>query len=137
LEERKTKLTTHSGVTETVQTFYTYELNAAKMFKAKGVNVILSSQTPNNVWEGGVYAWSSPRFATYAKDAAAAAGATYVDHGIYTASLYQKAGSATVNSYYPHDHTHTSPAGANVVARAFVLGLEATTSTLKGYVTHD
>jgi rhamnogalacturonan acetylesterase len=43
-------------------------------------------------------------------------------------------GDATVNSYYPHDHTHTSPAGANVVAKAFVQALEVSSSTLKNYV---
>jgi len=129
--------TTYNGASETVQTYYTYLLNAAKLFKAKGANVIISSATPNNVWEGGSYSYSSSRFVGYARDAATAAGVTFVDHGLYTATLYQKAGSATVNSYYPHDHTHTSPAGANVVARAFILGLEVTSSTLKNYITHD
>ena len=129
------RLTQHSGVAETVLTYQAYLVNAAKLFKDKGANVIISSQTPNNVWEGGSYAWSSPRFADYAKDAATAAGATYVDHGYYMAALYQKAGSATVNSYYPNDHTHTSPAGAKVAARAFVLALDVTSSTLKSYIT--
>ena len=95
------------------------------------------SATPNNVWETGTFTYSANRFVQYAKDAATAAGATFVDHGLYTAALYQKAGAATVDSYYPNDHTHTSPAGANVVARAFILGLEATSSTLKNYITHD
>ena len=73
----------------------------------------------------------------YAQDAAADSGSTFVDHGLYTADLYKNAGAATVDSYYPNDHTHTSAAGANVVARAFVLALEATDSTLADYVTHD
>jgi rhamnogalacturonan acetylesterase len=38
------------------------------------------------------------------------------------------------DSYYPHDHTHTSPAGANLVAKAFVQALEVTNSPLNGYV---
>lgn len=127
----------HSGVTETVQTYYTYLYNAAKLFQSKGASVIISSATPNNVWEGGVYSYSANRFVGYAKDAATASGSTFVDHGLYVADLYYKLGNATVNSFYPNDHTHTSPAGANVVARAFVLGLEATSSSLAGYVTSD
>jgi rhamnogalacturonan acetylesterase len=53
---------------------------------------------------------------------------------LYTAALWQRQGSATVNSYFPVDHTHTSPEGANTVARAFILALEVTSSTLKNSI---
>ncbi|KZV75972.1 carbohydrate esterase family 12 protein [Peniophora sp. CONT] len=129
--------TTYNGVTETVLTYEAYLANAAKTFKAKGANVLISSATPNNPWESGTFSYSAPRFVGYARDAATASGATFIDHGLYTAALYQKAGAATVDSYYPNDHTHTSPDGANLVARAFVLALEATSSTLANYITHD
>jgi len=125
----------YSGVSETVQTYYTYLYNAAKLFQSKGATVIISSATPNNVWETGTFTYSANRFVTYASDAAKAAGATFVDHGLYTAQLYKNAGATTVDSYYPNDHTHTSPAGAKVVARAFVLAVKATSSTLGGYLT--
>ena len=126
--------TTYNGVSETVQTFYTYFVNAAKIFQAKGAIVILSSATPNNVWESGTWSWSSPRFATYTSDAAKAVGATYVDHGLYVANAYKTLGKDIVNSYYPQDHTHTNPAGANVVAKAFIDALKVTDSTLKNYL---
>ena len=132
-----TILTTPSGVSETVQTYYTYLVNAAKLFQSKGANVIISSATPNNVWEGGSYAYSPSRFVAYARDAAVDSGSTFVDHQIYTAALYKNLGNEAVNAFYPNDHTHTSPAGANVVARAFVLGLEVTDSGLKEFVTSD
>jgi len=118
-------------------TYEAYLVNAAKKFKSKGANGIISSATPNNVWETGTFTYSANRFVTYASDAAAAAGATFVDHGLYTASLYKGKGATVVDSYYPIDHTHTSPAGAEQVARAFVLALEATSSSLVSYVTHD
>ncbi|CAK1367088.1 Rhamnogalacturonan acetylesterase [Cercospora beticola] len=127
--------TTYNGVQETVQTYYTYLVNAAKVFQSKGAIVIIASPTTRNVWEGGNYAYTPSRFVGYAKDAAAAVGATFVDHQIYVAELYRKAGSDTVNSYYPNDALHTSPAGAQVVARAFVLALDATSSALKQYIT--
>jgi rhamnogalacturonan acetylesterase len=125
---------THSHTNENVLTFHAYLVNAAKLFQAQGATVIISSATPNNVWEGGKYAWAPNRFTTFSRDAAAAAGATFVDHGYYTAALYEKLGSAVVNSYYPKDHTHTAPEGAKTVARAFITALEATGSTLKRYV---
>ncbi|KZV75977.1 carbohydrate esterase family 12 protein [Peniophora sp. CONT] len=129
--------TTFNGVTETVLTYEAYLANAAKAFKAKGANVLISSATPNNPWESGTFSYAAPRFVGYARDAATASGATFVDHGLYLAVLFQEAGEATVDSYYPNDHTHTSPAGADVVARAFVLALEATNSTLASYITQD
>ena len=101
------------------------------------VILTLKIATPDNPWETGTFTYSANRFVGYAQDAATASGATFVDHGLYTAALFDKEGEATVDSYYPNDHTHTSPAGANVVARAFILALEATSSPLNNYVTHD
>ncbi|KAF8907398.1 Rhamnogalacturonan Acetylesterase [Mucidula mucida] len=129
--------TVYNGVTETVLTYEAYLVNAAKLFTARGANVIISSPTPNNPWESGTFSYSPSRFTTYSQDAATEAGGIFVDHGLYTAALYNKAGATVVDSYYPNDHTHTSPAGANVVARAFILALEATSSGLKSYITHD
>ncbi|KAJ7679538.1 SGNH hydrolase-type esterase domain-containing protein [Mycena polygramma] len=125
------------GVTETVLTYEAYLVNAAKLFQAKGASVIISTATPDNPWETGTFTYAANRFVTYCQDAATATGATFVDHGLYTAALFQKAGATVVDSYYPIDHTHTSPAGATVVARAFILALEATNSTLKNFITHD
>lgn len=33
--------------------------------------------------------------------------------------MYKKLGHDTVTTYFPNDHTHTSLAGANMVAEAF------------------
>ncbi|KXS96824.1 hypothetical protein AC578_7416 [Pseudocercospora eumusae] len=126
--------TTYNGASETVLTYYTYLVNAAQLFKSKGANVIISSATPNNVWETGTYTYSADRFVTYARDAAAHSGSTFVDHGLYTAQLYKSLGRAAVSAFYPHDHTHTSPEGANTVAKAFVQAVEATGSGLKQYI---
>lgn len=124
-------------MSETVLTYEAYLVNAAKLFKSKGAQVIISSATPDNPWSDGQFSYTANRFVGYAKDAAAAAGATFVDHGAYTADLFQKAGETTTNSYYPKDHVHTSPAGAKVVARAFILAVEAAGGPLKQYITSD
>ncbi|KIY65451.1 carbohydrate esterase family 12 protein [Cylindrobasidium torrendii FP15055 ss-10] len=129
--------TTYDAAAETVLTFEKYLVNAATTLKGLGANVIISSQTPNNPWESGTFSYSAGRFVGYASDAAAEVGVTYIDHGLYTADIYKNAGLDTVTSWYPNDHTHTSPDGANAVARAFVLGLEASDSALAGYVTSD
>lgn len=120
--------------TEYVLTYTRYLTNAATLFRLKGANVIISSATPDNVWETGNYTYSANRFVGYAKDAAKELAAIFIDHGQTTANAYKKLGAQTVDSFYPHDHTHTSPAGAEVVAKAFVTGLEGTRSELKRYV---
>jgi rhamnogalacturonan acetylesterase len=119
--------TTYNGVAETVHTFPWYLTEAGKAIIAKGGKVIMSSQTPNNPWEGGTFQYTDGgRFVGYAKDVAKALGssAMYVDHGAYTAAYYKSIGKAATDKLFPQDHTHTSPAGADVVAKAFVKGLQ-------------
>ncbi|KAJ5549475.1 CAZyme family CE12 [Penicillium frequentans] len=115
----ETCTTVYDGVTETVLTFPAYLENAANTFTALGANVLISSQTPDNPWETGSFVYSPSRFVGYAELAAETAGVAYVDHGAYVANIFDSLGDDVVNGYYPLDHTHTSPAGALVVAEAF------------------
>jgi rhamnogalacturonan acetylesterase len=89
---------------------------------AKGASVVVSSQTPNDVWEGGKYNGAPSRFVGYAAAAAkdVGRGASFVDHFQAVADMYLKLGAAKTNALYPKDHTHTSPEGADLVAQAFV-----------------
>lgn len=127
--------TTYDGVSETVLTFPAYLEDAAAIFKTKGAHVIISSQTPDNPWETGAFTYSPSRFVGYAELAAKTAGVEYVDHGAYVADIYDELGKNTVDSYYPHDHTHTSEVGAEVVARAFLKGVVCGDVSLKNYLT--
>jgi rhamnogalacturonan acetylesterase len=95
--------------------------------------VIVSSQTPSNDWSNGQIV-AGPRFVGYAKTAASRTGVTYVDHYAYVAQAFNKLGQSATSAFFPVDHTHTSPAGANVVAQAFVRGLLCGSSTLKSKV---
>jgi rhamnogalacturonan acetylesterase len=83
--------------------------------------VIVSSQTPNNQWENGVYSDAAPRFVEYAELVVEAIGegAWYVDHFAAVSKMYAKLGDGATNALYPKDHTHTSPDGANLSANAF------------------
>lgn len=58
------------------------------------------------------------------------AGVYYVPHGAYAAQAMKNMGADVVNANYPNDHTHTAPYLADVMARAFVLGLKCGTSDL-------
>lgn len=127
--------TTYDGVAETVLTFPAYIENATKVLKAKGANVIISSQTPNNPWEGGTFTYAPSRFVGYAQVAATAAGVPYIDHGAYVADRFEALGLTTVNSYFELDHTHTSPDGASVVAQAFFKAVVCGNLELKNSLT--
>ncbi|KAJ6519982.1 SGNH hydrolase [Mycena sanguinolenta] len=126
-------VTEADGTTEVIHTFNFYMQNAASALKAKGATVIISSQTPDNIWSGTSIA-AGPRFVLYAQEVATATAAPYVDHYDYVAQAYEAIGETTVNTWYPIDHTHTLPAGALVVAEAFVRGLLCGTSSLKAKV---
>ncbi|KAJ5793423.1 Lipase GDSL [Penicillium paradoxum] len=123
--------TAYNGVAETVLTFPAYIENATKALMAKGANVIISSQTPNNPWETGTFTYAPSRFVGYAEIAAAAVGVPYIDHGAYVAARFETLGLTTVNSYFELDHTHTSTAGASVVAQAFLKAIVCSNVALK------
>ncbi|KAH6628800.1 SGNH hydrolase-type esterase domain-containing protein [Chaetomium tenue] len=129
-----------SGKTgETVYTFNHYVETAARSYIAKGAKVIVSSQTPNNLFEGGTFIPGAPRFVGYAALAAknVGNGASFLDHFQAVANMFLKLGSAKTNALFPQDHTHTSPAGADLVAQAFVQAVGRDfngTTPLKGFL---
>jgi rhamnogalacturonan acetylesterase len=119
-----------------VQTFPTYMTDVAKLMLSKGAMVIISSSTPNNPWESGTFSYGPSRFSTYAKAVVTALNnpnCAFVDHGQYVANEYKTLGKTTVDSFFPNDHTHTSPAGATVVEKAFMKGLMCGGSALSAY----
>ncbi|TPX10262.1 uncharacterized protein E0L32_001459 [Thyridium curvatum] len=135
-EGSQTCTTAYDGKTEIVQTFPTYLKAATAQFLAAGAKVVISSATPNNPWESGSFSWSgTDRFTYYSWLAASQAGGTargvyYVPHGAYAAQAMKNMGRQAVNDNFPQDHTHTSPYLADVMSRAFVLGLRCGTSEL-------
>lgn len=123
----------NSGTQILIHSFAFYIENAVVALLAKGAIPIISSQTPDNIWSGNAIA-AGGRFVTYAQSIGTRRGITYVDHYGYTAQAYDKLGQTMTTTFYPNDHLHTSPAGALVVAEAFVRGLLCGNSTLKSKV---
>ncbi|KAG9513313.1 putative rhamnogalacturonan acetylesterase, partial [Aureobasidium melanogenum] len=128
---------TYNGEAEIVHTFPFYLEQAANSYIAKGAHVLISSQTPNNPDESGVFVPSTPRFVDLAKTAAANAKVDFVDHNEYTLAAYKALSVKTVDGYFPNDHTHTAPKGADLVAQAFVRGLVCGGSLLGNHVRND
>ncbi|KAL2061136.1 hypothetical protein VTL71DRAFT_7409 [Oculimacula yallundae] len=130
----KETCTTPAG--KVVQTYVTYLTNAAKALTAKGAKVIISSPTPNNICEGTTCGYTAPRFTAYGQLAAKNAGssASFIDHGQYLANEYIRLDKKKVDTFYPVDHTHTSPEGANVVAQTFVKAVLCGNGVLAPYM---
>jgi rhamnogalacturonan acetylesterase len=119
--------TCKSGKTgKTVYTYGHYIQDAAKTFTAKGAKVVISSQTPNNLWEGGRYSAVPSKFVQYAAQASKelGTGSSFVDHFQAVANMYKEFGSSATNALYPADHTHTSPKGADLSAQAFAQAIK-------------
>ncbi|KAF9041751.1 rhamnogalacturonan acetylesterase [Hymenopellis radicata] len=126
-------VTTSSGTQIVIHSFAYYIENAIDAIVAKGGIPIISSQTPDNIWNGDAIA-PGGRFVTYAASIGTRKNIPYVDHYNYLAQAYDALGETKVTTFYPNDHLHTSPDGALVVAEAFVRGLLCTSSSLKSFV---
>ncbi|KFY18421.1 hypothetical protein V493_08638 [Pseudogymnoascus sp. VKM F-4281 (FW-2241)] len=122
---------------EKVYTYVFYLLQAGKLMTGKGAHVVVASPTPNNLWESGTWGYTAPRFTAYGRTVVNNLGslAAFVDHGLYVANEYKALGANVVNSFYPNDHTHTSPAGAKSVAGQFMKALMCGKSDLSAYST--
>jgi rhamnogalacturonan acetylesterase len=101
-----------------------------------GARVIISSPTPDNTCESGTCSYTASKFTGYCKIVVQNAGdmASFVDHGKYVANEFAKLGADVVKGYYPKDHTHTSPIGADVVAAQFVKGVLCANDSFATYV---
>lgn len=119
-----------------VYTYVHYLVQAGELMTAKGAHVIVASPTPDNPWESGTFSYTASRFTGYAKIVATTLGslAAFVDHGQYVANEFDILGATVVDAFYPIDHTHTSPAGANVVAGQFVKGVLCGGSSGAAYI---
>jgi rhamnogalacturonan acetylesterase len=136
-----TTVTLSDGTVEVVQTFVTYEKWMVQDVLAAGGIPVVSSTTPNgDAWnDAHTEVSEGNRFVPYSKYAAGnytSQGATWIDHYGWVAVAYEDLGYDNVYpALFPNDHTHTSPAGADVVAKAFVNGLKCTGHALANYLT--
>ncbi|KAF2096388.1 SGNH hydrolase [Rhizodiscina lignyota] len=130
----ETCYTVYDGKPEVAYSFNYYIETAGMMFMAKGANVIISSQTPNNDHASGYFRYTPSPFVWYSKESADSIRATFVDHGLYTGHAYHLLGKTTVESCYQIDNVHTSSEGADYVAAAFVKALLCGHGGLKQHV---
>jgi rhamnogalacturonan acetylesterase len=111
------------GKVETIYTFGWYIRKFIDDTKAKGAHPIVVSLTVRNIWQDGRVERGSGHFSQWLQDVAEAEKVPFVDLTNIIADTYEKLGQDKVKDFFPVDHTHTSPAAADLNARLVVAGL--------------
>lgn len=144
-ETQEVTLKLKNGQKETVHSYGWYMKAYATEAKAKGMSAIICSYVPRCPRPAGNATTQPakddapkevPGYPLWAKQAAEATGATFIDLYSLILSKYASMSPEEVKQNYftPADFTHTSPTGAQLNAQCVVEGLKATDSPLKQYL---
>jgi lysophospholipase L1-like esterase len=113
-----------TGQFEAVHSFGWYLKRYVTDAKERGATPIVLSLVPRRIWKDGTIE-RDPR-ADWARDAAAASGAAFVDLNEIIAKRYEALGPDLVLAFFADEHTHTNPAGAKFSAETAAAALRAT-----------
>ncbi len=125
LGEESQNFTLPNGSHETVYTFGHYMRRYIADTKSKGATPIVVSLTIRNIWTNGAVERCSGNYCKWSAQIAKDAGIQFLDLSDALADRYDALGPDKVAKFFPVDHTHTSPEGAEFVASVVV-------STIKG-----
>jgi lysophospholipase L1-like esterase len=109
---------------ESIRSFGWYLRQYIADTKAKGGTPIVLSLIPRNDWKDGKVMRATEGYGKSAREAAQAGGAAFLDLNSIVADHYDRLGQEKVKEFFPHEHTHTNAAGADLNARAVVEGLK-------------
>jgi len=118
------ELTWPDGTKEVVHTYGWYIRKFIRDAKAKGAVPIVLSMIPRNQWEGGKVKRAEGDYGKWAREAAEAEGAYFIDLNRITADKYDRMGPEEVKKFFPKDHTHTNKEGALLNAASVAAGLK-------------
>ncbi|WP_281637208.1 rhamnogalacturonan acetylesterase [Flavobacterium marginilacus] len=101
------------SIKETVRSFGSYIETYIKEAKEKGAIPIVMSQTVRNEWPNGKPELRDESYNLWSKTAAENQGADFIDLNVIIAKKYEELGKEKVSAFFPKDHTHTGPEGAD------------------------
>jgi lysophospholipase L1-like esterase len=113
------------GTPETVQTYGAYLRKFIREAKTKGATPVVCSMIPRNEWKDGKVQRADQDFGKWAAEVAQQEGVAFINLNDITARKYEKIGPDETKKFFPGDHTHTNPAGAQVNAESVVDGIRA------------
>ena len=110
---------------EVVHTYGWYIRKYIADTKAKGATPIVLSPVPRNIWKDGKVIRASNDYGKWAAEAAKAESALFIDLNEIVARHYEEVGPEKVQAQFftATDHTHTTPAGAQLNAASVIEGL--------------
>ncbi len=123
--EDSVQLTWRDGTIENVHTYGWYIRKFIRDARAKGATPIVLSMIPRNEFREGKVLRASNDYGKWAKEAADAEGALFIDLNAITAEKYDEWGPEKVKTFFPGDHTHTNEEGARINATSVVDGIKA------------
>ena len=109
---------------EVVHTYGWYMRKMISETKAKGAIPIVLSLTVRNIWQDGHVERGPGKYSEWAAEVAKSQHVTFIDLTKLIADKYEQLGAAKVKELFATDHTHTSPAGAELNAELVVVGLK-------------
>ena len=127
------------GHTDTVHTFGWYLRKFVADAKAKKAHPIVLSPTVRNIWKDGPNQTRQVerelgQFGKWSLAVAESEKVPFADFSNINADHFEKLGEKKVSEYFPVDHTHTSPEGADVNARLVVAALKGIKSATAAWV---
>jgi lysophospholipase L1-like esterase len=134
LGEESQEFTLPNGNQETVYTFGHYMRQLIAGTKAAGAFPVVLSLTVRNIWKDGKVERANGQFSKWSAEIAKTAGVPFIDLTNAIADQYEKMSEAKVKAWFPEDHTHTSPEGADFNASLVVAGLKGIDSPLAGFL---
>ena len=135
--EETRQIVNKAGQNEVVHTYGWYMRRFISDTESKGCVPIVLSPVPRNYWKDKVtFNNVMLDYAKMARTVAGAAKVQFIDMNQALALQYSPMGQdACTQAFFTSlDKTHTSPAGATNVAKAFVTELRRTDCSLKGYL---
>jgi lysophospholipase L1-like esterase len=121
-----------TGEFEVVRTYGWYLKKLVADARERGATPIILSPVPRRVWKDDKIVRA--QHAPWAREAALAAGAAFIDLNDIVARRYEEAGPDEVLKLFADEHTHTNQAGAYFNAGAVVEGLRRIKSPLTKYL---
>src|SRR5436305_15263896 len=112
------------GRKEVVHTFGWYMRKFIADAKAKGATPIVLSLTVRNIWENDKVERGAGRFGEWSAAISKSQNVAFIDLTTIVANKYEAMGQDKVKELFATDHTHTSPAGAELNAASVVAGIK-------------
>jgi lysophospholipase L1-like esterase len=124
-----------TGKVETVRTYGGYLRHYVTTARAKGVEPILVSLVPRNIWKDGKVIRSTADYGGWAAQVARELETDFLDLNSLVADRYDTLGKEAVDKLFGGDHTHPNEEGARLNAACVAEGIRALPrSKLKQYL---